>query len=319
MNGNQARVSTAEVAYQLAPWLTASIGIPKIPFGFEVEQSDTARLFLERSTTERALFPGEYDVGARLAGGWGFLRYAIAVQNGEPEGEKGPALRDPNQAKDITAHVGVATPIGDRIQFAAGVSLLKGTGFQAGTPATKDVLVWKDVNEDGVVSLNELQVIRGQDATPSENFGRNGEGVDVELTIDLAGRGKLTAYGELTVATNLDRTIVLPSPGKTGANRDFRELGYYAALIYEPAAWSALGVRYDRYDPDADASELRVGNVVPLDQTFSTLSIAGALRGSHGRLILEYEHNTNHSGRTVSGVPTNLGDDALTLRAEIQL
>ena len=266
----------------------------------------------------RALFPGEYDVGARLAGGWRFLRYAVAAQNGEPAGEKGFALRDPNQAKDITARAGVVAPIG-AVELAAGVSLLTGRGFHAGTPATKDTLVWKDLNEDGQVTANELLVIQGLSATPSASFDRFGVGADAELTVDLARVGKLTAYGELMVAGNLDRAIVIADPTVNAAGRDFRELGYYAGVVYEPGPSWAFGVRFDRYDPDADASELRVGDVVPVDQTFSTLSIAAALRGHHGRLILEYDHNTNHSGRTSSGVPTNLGDDAVALRAEVQL
>ena len=79
------------------------------------------------------------------------------------------------------------------------------------------------------------------------------------------------------------------------------------------------GVRFDRYDPDADASELRTGMVVPVDQTLSTLAVTGAVMVDHARLILEWDHNTNHAGRTVSGVPTNLGDDAVTLRAQVEL
>jgi hypothetical protein len=316
VNGSQVRVSTAEAAYQLAPWLTASLGIPKIPFGFEVEQSDRDRLFLERSTAVRALFPGEYDAGARLAGRWRFLRYAVAVQNGEPVGEKGFALRDPNQAKDLTARAGVDVAIG-RVRLATGFSVLTGRGFHAGTPATKDVLVWKDLNEDGVVGPNEVQVIQGQAATASASFDRFGVGADAQLTLDLAGLGSLTVYGELLVAGNLDRAVVLPDPVVLG--RDLRELGYYGAVVYEPAAWSALGVRYDRYDPDADASDLRLGSLVPSDGSLSTLAITAALRHAHGRLILELDHNTNHSGRTAGGAPTNLGDDAVTLRAEVQL
>lgn len=320
VNGGQVRVSTAEAAYQIAPWLTATLGIPKIPFGFEVEQSDKVRLFLERSGVVRALFPGEYDAGAKLSGRWRFLRYALAVQNGEPTGEKAFALRDPNQAKDITARAGVDTPIDTPVgnaQLAFGFSMLTGRGFHAGTPATKDALVWKDLNEDGVVGAGETQVIQGQAATPSASFDRFGIGADAELTLDLPARGKLMLYGELIVAGNLDRAVVLPDPVVTG--RDLRELGYYAGLVYEPLAWGALGVRFDRYDPDADASELRVGDVVPVDASFSTLSIAGALRHAHGRLILQFDHNTNHSGRSTSGVPANLGDDAVTLRAEVQL
>jgi uncharacterized coiled-coil protein SlyX len=316
VNGSQVRVSTAEAAYEVAPWLKASLGIPKIPFGFEVEQSDRDRLFLERSNAVRALFPGEYDVGARLGGQWRFLRYAIAVQNGEPAGERTFALRDPNQAKDITARAGVVAPLG-RLELSAGASLLTGRGFHAGTPATKDVLVWKDLNEDGVVGPNEIQVISGQAATASASFDRFGVGADVALRLGLEQLGTLTVYGELIVAGNLDRAVVLPDPVVLG--RDLRELGYYAAAVYEPAAWWAVGARYDRYDPDADASDLRGGSLVPSSSTLSTLAITAALRQAHGRLILEYDHNTNHSGRSASGEPTNLGDDAVTLRAEVQL
>jgi hypothetical protein len=316
VNGSQVRVSTAEVAYQLGPWLTVSAGIPKIPFGFEVEQSDKERLFLERSTVVRALFPGEYDVGARLSGHWSFVRYALAVQNGEPAGEKAYALRDPNQAKDITARVGVDTPVGGA-HLAFGFSVLNGRGFHAGTPATKDTLVWKDINEDGLVGTNEVQVIQGLSATPSASFDRFGLGADAELSLDLAGLGRVMLYGELMVATNLDRAIVLADPVVT--ERDFRELGYYGGVVCEPAAWAALGVRFDFYDPDSDASEARLDGLVPRSSSFSTLSIAGALRREHARLILQYDHNTNHNGRTASGEPTNLGDDALTLRAEVQL
>ena len=316
VGGSQVRVTTAEVAYQLGPWLTASVGIPKIPFGFEVEQSDKDRLFLERSTVVRALFPGEYDVGARLSGRWGFVRYAIAVQNGEPAGEKAYALRDPNQAKDLTARVGVDTPVGNA-RLAFGFSVVSGRGFHAGTPATKDTLVWKDTNEDGLVGPNEVQVIQGLAATPSASFDRFGLGGDAELGLDLAGSGTLTLYGELIVAGNLDRAVVLADP--IASERDFRELGYYAGVVYEPAAWSALGVRFDYYDPDSDASETRLDGLVPVSSAFSTLSITGALRHDHGRLILQYDHNTNHSGRSTTGEPINLGDDAVTLRAEVQL
>ena len=316
INGAQVRPSAVEATYQATPWLRAGLGIAKIPFGFEVEQSDRERLFLERSNAERGLFPGEYDTGVKLAGAWRFLRYAIAAQNGEPVGEKGFSLRDPNQAKDITARFGVDTTSGD-LSIAGGFSFLTGRGFHAGTPATKDVLVWRDLNEDGVVSAGEVQVIAGQAATPSSSFDRFALGADLELALDLHDYGRVLLYGELVAASNLDRATVIADPVVTG--RDFRELGWYIAAIAEPVPWAAAGVRYDLYDPDADASELRTGDVVPVDQRLSTFAITGALKHEHGRLILEYDHNRNHNGRSTLGVPTNLGDDAVTLRAEIQL
>jgi hypothetical protein len=317
VNGMQVRPSNIEATYQAQPWLKAGMGISKIPFGYEVEESDRTRLFLERSNAERALFPGEYDLGVKLTGGWKFLRYAVAAQNGEPVGEKGGfTLRDPNQAKDITARAGLDTTSGD-VHVAGGFSFLTGKGFHAGTPATKDQLVWRDLNEDGTVNVGEIQVIPGQAATPSANFDRFAIGADVEVTIDLHDAGKLMVYGEVVAAGNLDRATVIADPIASG--RDYRELGYYAAAIHSPTPWSMFGVRYDHYDPDADASELRTGNVVPVNQTMSTLSLTGALVTDHGRLILEWDHNRNHMGRTVSGVPTNLADDAVILRAQVEL
>jgi hypothetical protein len=316
VNGGQVRPSVVEATYQATPWLQAGLGIAKIPFGFEVGQSDRDRLFLERSNSERALFPGEYDVGARVAGGWRFVRYAVAVQNGEPVGEKGFSFRDPNQAKDITARAGVETRSGD-VTVAGGFSFLTGRGFHPGTPATKDTLVWRDLNEDGIVNTGEIQVIAGQSATVSENFDRFAIGADAELSIDLHDAGKLMLYGELVAAGNLDRALVIADP--IAQNRDVRELGWYVAAVHQPTAWSAVGLRFDLYDPDADGSELRTGMVIPVDQRLTTFAVTGALIHDHGRLILEYDHNRNHSGRTITGEPTNLGDDAVTLRAEVQL
>jgi len=316
VNGMQVRPSNIEATYQATPYLRAGMGIAKIPFGYEVEESDRTRLFLERSNAERALFPGEYDLGVKVTGGWKFLRYAIAAQNGEPVGEKGYQLRDPNQAKDLTARAGVDTTSGD-IRVAGGFSFLTGKGFHAGTPATKDQLVWRDLNEDGTVNAGEIQVIPGQAATPSGNFDRFAIGADVEVNVDLHDVGKLMIYGEVVAAGNLDRATVIADPIASG--RDYRELGYYIAAIHSPTPWSMFGVRYDHYDPDADASELRTGSVVPVDQTMSTLALTGALVVPHGRLILEWDHNRNHLGRTITGTPTNLADDSVILRAQVEL
>ena len=158
VNGTTARLIGAEASVKLpgdtagsVPVAMLTVGLFKIPFGFEVVQSDRDRLFMERSTAERALFPGEFDLGARLAGGWRFVRYAIAVQNGEPLGERTWPGRDPNSAKDVTGRLGVETPLGDSFQFTAGVSGLSGKGFHAGTPATKTTVQWNDRNQNGVV------------------------------------------------------------------------------------------------------------------------------------------------------------------------
>src|SRR5262249_23631769 len=73
VRGTTARLIGAEASLRwpgppAAPYVMATLGLFKTPFGFEVLQSDRDRLFLERSTVVRALFPGEYDVGGRVQG-----------------------------------------------------------------------------------------------------------------------------------------------------------------------------------------------------------------------------------------------------------
>jgi hypothetical protein len=325
VSGPTARIVGAEASVRLpgsggvgsVPLIMATIGLFKIPFGYEVIESDRERLFLERSTTERALFPGEYDLGARLQGGWRFLRYSMAVQNGEPIGERSFPSRDPNHQKDWAGRLGIDGGEGV-FSIIAGFSALYGTGFHKGTAATKPTLQWVDSNEDGIVDSGELRPTPGRAAEPSINFPRHALGADLRLAVSIAGVGQTTAYGEMYYARDLDRAILPADPtGAIGAiGRSYREFGWYAALMQDIGAHATVGVRYDSYNPDRDASDTQVGVVVPNDVGYSTLALVAALRSEAGRLIVEYDVNRNHLGRAASGLPTNLKDNALTLRGE---
>jgi hypothetical protein len=88
------------------PYVRAQAGLLDIPFGAELPAGARRRLFAERSTASLAMFPSESDVGATVDGGYGPLRYALAIMNGfESDGTF--RVRDPNSAKDIFARVGV--------------------------------------------------------------------------------------------------------------------------------------------------------------------------------------------------------------------
>jgi hypothetical protein len=320
--GPQVRPMDLEASYSLADRMpggtsaaAVTAGIFKTPFGQEIAESDTDRLFFERSLSERALFPGEYDLGAKIAGTWRAFNYAVAVMNGEPIGEKAFPLRDPNGAKDLVGRVGIDTMVGVA-RLVAGASALDGTGFHAGTPSTKDQIVWRDLNEDGVVELPEIQNIPGQPATPSLSFSRFALGADARLVAPVHGLGNFEARGEIYVAKNLDRGLVIADPIASG--RPLRETGYYAHVQQELPHGLQAGVRYDHYDPDADHTDLQSGNVVPATQTFTTWSFAAAYRDANYRFVLQYDVNRNHQGRGPNGVPTNFKDNALLLRAEIR-
>jgi hypothetical protein len=324
--GTTARLVGAEVSLKLpgppgqlsdVPLAMGTVGLFKIPFGFEVLESDRDRAFLERSTVVRAFFPGEYDLGARVQGGWRFVRYALAVQNGEPIGERGFALRDPNQAKDVVGRVGLQAPVWESLAAAVGISGVKGRGFHRGTPSTKTTLTFQDRNEDGRVQQGEILVVPGSSATASQQFSRHAMGVDARVTLATGGLGQTAVYGELMLGNNIDRAILVADPIAT-AGRNLREFGYYAAVTQDVGSHLTLGVRYDFYNPDRDSSGQEQAHAVPQQRSYQTWAIAAALRARSGRLLFEYDLNRNHLGRDSAGLPDNLKDNAFSVRAEMK-
>jgi hypothetical protein len=323
VNGPQARLIGAEASLKWpaergnpVPIVMGTIGLFKIPFGFEIGQSDRERLFIDRSTAERGLFPGEYDLGARLMGGWNVFRYAVAVQNGNPIGDRAFPLRDPNAAKDVSGRVGVDVPLVSGFWVAGGFSGLKGTGFHAGSPATKASVQWTDTNGNGIADpgSNEITVIPGSAAQPSQNFSRFAYGGDLRLGLSIPNLGATVVYGEFVWAKNLDRSILPADPVSFG--RDYREFGVYGGITQEIGPSAMVGVRYDFYNPDADSTNQVMGAQLPTALSYQTLAIAAALRGPSGRLIADFDLNRNHNGRDINGNPANLADNAFFLRGE---
>lgn len=312
--------STAEAARPPTndePWFIVTAGLFRTPFGFEVAESERDRPWLERSTMSNALFPQSFDLGLRIAGGFGFVRYAFAVMNGDPIGERTFPGRDPSQSKDLVFRVGGASAVTDAIQIEGGVSGVTGRGFHPGQPATKDVIQWQDSNADGVVDqVTELTVIPGAPATPSQTFKRFALGADLRVTITLPTLGDLHLRGEVVRGNNLDRGLFISDP--VVSTRDLRQLGYYVGASQEITRWALASVRYDRYDPDADAREQEPFAVVPRDSSMSTWSFSAAGRTRVARLVAQYDHRTNAFGRDASGRPTTLADDSFTLRAEVR-
>jgi hypothetical protein len=320
-NGPQVRPIDAEVSLRSpdrAGWPSAMLtaGLIKIPFGFEVPELDVERPFLERSNVARALFPGEFDLGARLWLRYRFLDLKLAVMNGHPLGDRVFPAVDPDSAKELVGRIGVETELVPRVVLAVGVSADHGHGFHEGTPTTKDQLTWHDDNGDGIVQATEIQVIPGSSATASELFRRFGIGADARVTVRFAPGFELALRAEVMRAQNLDRGLEPADP--VGAGYDLREFGYYVGFTQELTAFGLVGVRYDRYDPDQDAREQQALAVVPRDRSYSTLALLGMLRYEGARLAFEYDKNGNALGRDASGRPTTLASDSFTLRAQLR-
>lgn len=300
------------------PLAALVVGLSDIPFGFEMLESSRTRPFMERTTASLAFFPGEPDIGARLEGGYGPFRYAVALLAGEPINERAGRNRpDPNQAKDLVGRVGVDTKPARSFAVSGGVSLVLGRGFHEGTDATKDEIEWRDLNENGAVELGELMSVPGVAATPSLNFERWAIGADLQLGVR-TGLGWTRVIAEIVVASNLDRGLFVADPIATGV--DIRHLGAYAGVVQDLGRRAYAGLRLDYYDPNLDALDSRGGSLIPVDETITTFSpLVGARLPYNARASLQYDLVIDNLARDGRGVPTDLANNRVIARLQVDL
>jgi hypothetical protein len=323
-SGPQVDLRKAEASLQYRPdrkrppLVMATMGLFDAPLGYELDESPRTRFFMERSTMSRALFPAEPDLGFRLAGAAGFFRWTIAAQNGEPLGEASPYVeQNPTGSKDVFFRFGADTaPLPD-LQLAGGVSALRGQGFHAGPLPSGSSLQWHDVNQDGAVQVAELTGVGAQSGSPSQNFDRWAINADLRMNFRW-WLGVAKVFGEFTIAQNMDRGLYVADPIATGL--DQRELGFYVAAEQEITRWGVVGLRYDSYDPNSNAFDKRAGNLIPFSEAITTWTpMAALVLPDRARLVLQYDAIHNAYARSAVGVPTNLKDNILTLRLQVQL
>lgn len=301
---------------QMPPLVMLSAGIIDLPFGFELAESARVRWFMERSLGSLALFPTEMDAGVKLSGAASFVRYAVAVSNGEPVDEHGfPS--DPNAAKDVTGRFGAEVIIDERLEISGGTSFAVGEGFHAGQDAGKSTVTWNDVNQDGVAQPTELLGLPGSAATPSENFARWAIGLDLQFGLrSTIGFSRL--FIEAFVASNHDRGFAPSDP--IASTIDQRQAGGYLALTQEITQYGIIGFRASIYDPNADVLETRAGRILPRTQTVRTLSpLAGLVLPNRARLLFQYDFVRDYLARDAVGVPTDADNDQWTLRLQVEL
>ena len=322
-SGPQVDLRKAEASLQYRPDRTkpplvmATLGLFDIPFGYEVTEASRTRYFMETTTASSALFPGQADLGVRLAGALGFFRWTIAAQNGEPLGEASSfVLQDPNDAKDVVFRFGFDTQALRDLHLAGDVSALRGRGFNPGTNPAGSSIQWHDLNEDGLVQPSEIGGVPSQGGAPSQSFDRWAIGVDVRMHYRW-WLGDAKIYGEFVLAQNLDRSLYVADPITTGA--DQRELGFYVAGVQEVTRWGFVGLRYDYYDPNSNAFDKRSGSLVPFSESVKTLSpLLGLSIPGRARLSFQYDVISNAYARTTTGVPTSLKDNVWTVRLQVE-
>lgn len=301
------------------PPLRLGAGLFRAPFGHEIaEEPDARRIFAERTLISQALFPGEYDLGVYLAGELSWLALTVAAQNGEPLGTRAFPGRDPNAAKDLLARAVARAELGARIRLEAGASTMLGSGFHQGTLATKDTLVWRDRNEDGIAQQSELLLIRGAAATPSENFERFGLAGELRVLAALPP-GELRVAAEVVTAKNLDRAVRPADPVLLGI--DQRAFGAHLSVTQELTRHAVIGVRVERYEPELDSSQLESGQLARTEERFQAISVAAGLlheeEGIRGALLVDATHRSDPLGRDAAGLPADLANDSLTVRLQL--
>jgi hypothetical protein len=301
------------------PLAVLTTGLTSIPFGYELYEPNRTRLFLERTTGSRAFFPGDADFGATVGGAIGFFRYSLGAFDGTPVPDNQPSAIgfDPTSEKDLMARFGAETQPTRDLGVAGGVSFLGGSGFHAGTPATKATLQWQDTNQNGVVDPGEIIGVPGQAATSSQTFPHWAVGVDLEAHLRTP-IGRALLYGEAYVGQNLDRALFVADPVETGTN--LREVGWYVAYVQEVGRYGLVGLRVDAYNPNGDATTQLGGAVLPLDQTITTWSpLVALVLPDRARLLFEYDHILNHQGIDSRGVPAGLPKDQWALRLQVEM
>jgi hypothetical protein len=301
------------------PLAVLTTGLTSIPFGYELYEPNRTRLFLERTTSSRAFFPGDADFGATIGGAIGFLRYSLGAFDGTPVPDSEPTAIgfDPTAQKDLMARFGAETQPTRDVGVAGGVSFVGGKGFHAGTPATKATLQWQDTNQNGVVDPGEVIGVPGQAATPSRTFNHWALGVDLEVRLSTPV-GRALAYGEAYVGQNFDRGLYVADPIATGTN--LREIGWYVAYVQEVTRYGFVGLRVDAYNPNGDATTQLGGVLLPVNQTITTWSpLVGLVLPDRARLLFEYDHVLNHEGLNSLGVPTGLPEDQWAVRLQVEM
>jgi hypothetical protein len=296
------------------PLVALSAGIIDLPFGYELSESARNRYFFERSTGSLALFPTEMDAGAKLWGALGIVRYALAVTNGEPVDARG-FPRDPNRAKDVSARFGVDVQASPGLAVSGGSSFAFGKGFHPGRAGSKNSVVWRDDNENGVLDSGELVAIPGSAPVPSQNFERWVLGLDLEATLDTrVGRSRLVLEG--FVASNYDRGVYVADPV---AQSDLREAGFSLALTQTLFSHGILGFRCSYYDPNSDLFEQRRGQLEPRSAAISSFSPLIGFELEGARLLLEYDFVQDKLARDSRGVPSDAENNLLGVRLQVSL
>lgn len=204
--------------------LRISVGQFKYPFGYELQQGDPIREMPERARMIQLFFPGERDRGLKVQGSYQFLRFQVALVNGN--GIQDPIFKsgkDSNAWLDLVGRLGV-----DFQTIAGGVS-----GYYSGS----DIYNPTSSTDTNPANLKRYQRVR--------------VGGDVQANLDVPALGNLSLRGEIIYSH--DKNLAYNTLA-ADACQNRVGLGWSVIAAQNLGRYLGAVVRVDSYDPTLQSS-----------------------------------------------------------------
>jgi hypothetical protein len=278
----------------IEPWtplkIKLTIGQFKLPFGYEIGQSDADRELPERAAVITGLFVNDRDRGLRLQTKYEVLRFSAALVNGanlfkKDFKDKAGFVQNgyvPNGFKTVVGRLGV-----DLGFLVGGLSGLWGRTLETGDDPGKD----------------------NWDYRTYKKYEQTRLGADLQTYFDLPGVGGLALKGEVIWARkkNLDYSDLKSDPC-----RDSRNFGWIVTLVQNIGDHAGVAVRLDQYDPLLSGSvpgscvdKAKKGDAVDNrdGDRLTRLGVAALLHASaNTKFTLSYEHPWEQSGAKANDI-----------------
>jgi hypothetical protein len=215
--------------------LRLTLGQFKIPFGYEILQSDADRELPERATVITTLFPGDRDRGLRLQGSYEMLRLSVALINGASFGQKDPSNGfgvvqngyDPNGYKTIVG------------RLSADLGFLVG-GFSWMWGRTLDT-------KFGALDVIDTSSTVGKLLPDTyTSFDQTRLAGDVQGYVDVPSVGGLAVKGEMIWARKTNRDYDL---AKANSCLNSQSLGWMVTVVQNIGPHLGVALRLDQFDP----------------------------------------------------------------------
>ncbi|HJX66077.1 MAG TPA: porin [Polyangia bacterium] len=224
--------------------LKLTVGQFKVPFGYEITQSDADREMPERSSVITGIFPGDRDRGVRLQAKYEVLRLNVALVNGASFGQKDPSNYqgvvqngyDPNGYKTVVGRLGADLGF-----------LVGGISGMWGRTLDTNVLPVPEIKTTFVAADGTSQTLTTPAVVASYlYYSQLRLGADVQGYIDVPSVGGLALKGELIWARkkNLDYDLAKADPC-----RDSNSLGWMITVVQNIGPYLGAALRFDQFDP----------------------------------------------------------------------